>query len=433
MNTSATPDVRLQRAERQQMSWMEGSLDQLLPPDHVARVVWAYVEGLDVSPLLARVKAVAGGPGQPAIDPRVLLALWLLATLEGVGSARQLDRLCEQHLAYRWICGGVTVNYHTLSDFRVESGEFFSQLLTESVATLMHQGLVELHEVAQDGMRVRAHAGAKTFRRKPSLKKCLAEARRQVDALRKQDDEDDGAVSRREQAARERAARERHERVAAALREQKKMAERHQQLRREKGNRAREARASTTDPEARRMLMSDGGWRPGYNVELATDTHSGLIVGVDVINIGSDSGQLRPMAEQIERRFGAMPKRMLVDGNFAHLDDIEHLGGNKAVEVIAPIKNEATQKVQGVNPYQPKRKDGPAVAAWRTRMGTPTVQEAYKRRASTAEWVNARLRNMGLRQFVVRGLRKVRAVSTLFALAHNLMQLRTRRWAPATG
>lgn len=433
MNTSPTPEVRLQRAERHQMSWMEGSLDQLLPPDHVARVVWAYVEGLDVSPLLAEIKAVAGGPGQPAIDPRVLLALWLLATLEGVGSARQLDRLCEQHLAYRWICGGVTVNYHTLSDFRVESGEFFSQLLTESVATLMHQGLVELHEVAQDGMRVRAHAGAKTFRRKPSLKKCLAEARRQVEALRKQDDEDDGAVSRREQAARERAARERHERVAAALQEQKKMAERHQQLQREKGTRLREARASTTDPEARRMLMSDGGWRPGYNVELATDTRSGLVVGVDVINVGSDSGQLRPMAEQIERRFGAMPRRMLVDGNFAHLDDIEHLGGTKAVDVIAPIKNEATQKAQGSDPYQPKRRDGPAVVAWRMRMGTPAAQQAYKRRASTAEWVNARLRNMGLRQFVVRGLRKVRAVSTLFALAHNLMQLRTRRWAHATG
>jgi transposase len=433
MNTSPTPEVRLQRAERHQMSWMEGSLDQLLPPDHVARVVWAYVEGLDVSPLLAEIKAVAGGPGQPAIDPRVLLALWLLATLEGVGSARQLDRLCEQHLAYRWICGGVTVNYHTLSDFRVESGAFFSQLLTESVATLMHQGLVELHEVAQDGMRVRAHAGAKTFRRQPSLKKCLAEARRQVEALRKQDDEDDGAVSRREQAARERAGRERYERVAAALREQKKMAERHEQLHREKGTRLREARASTTDPEARRMLMSDGGWRPGYNVELATDTRSGLVVGVDVINVGSDSGQLRPMAEQIERRFGAMPRRMLVDGNFAHLDDIEHLGGTKAVDVIAPIKNEATQKAQGSDPYQAKRRDGPAVAAWRMRMGTPAAQEAYKRRASTAEWVHARLRNMGLRQFVVRGLRKVRAVSTLFALAHNLMQLRTRRWAPATG
>jgi IS5 family transposase len=168
-------------------------------------------------------------------------------------------------------------------------------------------------------------------------------------------------------------------------------------------------------------------------VELATDTRSGLVVGVDVINVGSDSGQLRPMAEQIERRFGAMPRRMLVDGNFAHLDDIEHLGGTKAVDVIAPIKNEATQKAQGSDPYQPKRRDGPAVVAWRMRMGTPAAQQAYKRRASTAEWVNARLRNMGLRQFVVRGLRKVRAVSTLFALAHNLMQLRTRRWAHATG
>jgi transposase len=415
------------------MRWFEESLDQLLPPDDRARLVWAYVEGLDVAILLAKVKAVQGQPGQPAIDPRLLLALWLLAMLDGIGSARALDRLCERHMSYRWLCGGVGVNYHTLSDFRSDNAELFSELLTQSVATLMHQGLVSLEEFAQDGMRVRASAGSKTFRRKPSLEKCLAEAKQRVDALQKQSDEDDGAVSRRQEAARERAARDRQERIEAALREQKELDARRQQVQKEKGVKAREARASTTDPQARTMKMPDGGFRPGYNVELATDTRSGMVVGVDVTNVGSDSGRLRPMIEQVEKRFAKVPSRILADGNFAHRDDIEYAGTEKQIEVYAPIKDAATQKTKGLDPYQAKAKDGPAVGAWRMRMGTETANEIYKRRASTAEWVNARMRNMGLRQFLVRGLNKVRSVAMLFALAHNLLQSLTPRAALNTG
>lgn len=410
----------------------ERSLEQLLPADHMARAVWAYVTALDLSPLLAKIKAVEGQPGQPAIDPRILLSLWLAATIDGVGSARELDRLCRAHIAYEWLCGEVTVNYHTLADFRSENGECFNQLLTESVATLMHQGLVQLQEVAQDGLRVRASAGAKTFRRKPSLDKCLAEAQQQVEALKNQIGEDDGAVTRRQQAARERAAREKQERIEAALRERDQLEQRRQQVAKEKGVKSREARASTTDPEARTMKMPDGGFRPAYNAELATDTQSGIVVGVDVINVGSDSGQLRPMVEQIEDRFDRVPKRVLADGDFATLDDIAHLGAEKKIEVYAPIKDAEKQKAKGQDPYQPKDKDGPAVGAWRTRMGTEAAKETYKRRAATAEWVNARLRNFGLRQLVVRGLSKVRAVVLLFALAHNLMQTLALKAAPAT-
>src|SRR5712692_4719859 len=122
------PSVRLQCAERCQVKFDTRSLDQMLPPDHVARIVWMYVCGLDLSALLARIKAVEGHPGQPAIDPRLLLSLWLMATLDGVGSARELDRLCELHIAYEWLCGGVGVNYHTLADFRTENEAFLSQL-----------------------------------------------------------------------------------------------------------------------------------------------------------------------------------------------------------------------------------------------------------------------------------------------------------------
>lgn len=409
------------------------SLDQLLPPDHRARLVWAYVDGLDLSPFFQQIKAVQGRPGQPAIDPRILLSLWLLATIEGVGSARELDRLCEQHMAYQWLCGGVGVNYHTLSDFRSDHRAAFGELLTQSVATLLHQKLVDLHEVAQDGMRVRASAGTKSFRRKPTLEQCLEKARQQVETLKNQADEDEGAVSRRQQAARARAAREQQERVEAALREQKELAERRQRRVELKGKKVREARASTTDAEARTMKMPDGGFRPGFNVELATDTGSGIIVGVDVTNLGSDNGQIRPMIDQIETRYQTTPRRLLVDGDFANLDDIEHLGTVKKIEVYAPVKDGAKQQNQGRNPYQPKTTDPPNVGAWRTRMGTDEGKKIYTRRASTAEWANARLRNMGLRQFLVRGLEKVKAVATLFAIASNCLQSMRLRAAATTG
>jgi len=423
MSTNPTPAPRLQRPERHQMTMDVRSLDQLLPPDHTARTVWAYVEGLDLTPLLADIKAVPGRPGQPAIDPRILLSLWLMATVGGVGSARALDRLTEQHIAYEWLCGTVSVNYHTLSDFRSQNGAFLSDLLTQSVATLLQQGLVELEEVAQDGLRVRASAGAKTFRREPSLQACLATARQQVEALQRQLDEDDGAVSRRQQAARQRATRERQDRIVEALRQRQQLVERRAETAADKGVTSKtEPRASTTDPEARTMKMPDGGFRPGYNVEFATDTGSGIVVGVDVVNVGSDSGQLVPMVEQIEARYEQTPQRVLADGDFATLDDIETLHAEHTIDVYAPVKNAAKEQAKGNDPYRPKPRDPVGVGAWRQRMGTAAAKTIYRRRAQTAEWVNARVRNFGLRQVLVRGLAKVRATALLYALAHNLIQ-----------
>jgi transposase len=423
MSIPSHTTARLRCADRHQTEMFGRSLDENLPPDHKARLIWAFVEGLDLSAMYAKIRAVEGQAGQPTIDPRIVLALWLLATTDGVGSARALDRLCGEHIAYRWLCGGVGTNYHTLSDFRVQNRVAFDQLLTDSVGTLLHQGLVDLEEVAQDGVRVRASAGSQSFRRAATLEECLAKAKQQVEALQTQEEEDDATASARQRAARERAARERQDRVEAALREQKALAERRRAMGRNNDDKSRAPRASTTDPQARTMKMPDGGFRPGYNVEFATDTGSGIVVGVDVTNVGSDSGQLAPMMEKIEEQFDITPDRVLADGDFATIDDIEALGNKpKTIAVYAPVKNATQQQAQGIDPYQPKPNDSFWVAAWRKRMGTPEAKAIYKRRSATAEWVNARARNHGLRQFLVRGLEKVKAVALLYALTHNMMQ-----------
>jgi len=387
-------------------------LESLLPADHAARAVWEFVESLDVSPLYAEVQSVEGSAGRPAIDPRIYLALWLYATIEAVGSARALERLTRQHDAYRWILGGVSVNHHSLSDFRVQHGEFLDRVLTHSVAVLMEQKLVTLKRVSQDGIRVRASAGASSFRRQPSLEHCLQEAEDQVERLRQELETDPEATNRRQAAARQRAAQDRQRRVKAALEQMADVAAKKPAAEKDK------ARVSTTDAEARVMKMGDGGFRPAYNGQFAVDTETQTVVGVSVSNSGSDQGQLVPMLKQLEKRYEAIPAESLVDGGFAGLNDIEK-ASELGTKVYAPV---AKPKDKTRDPYAPLGTDSPGIAQWRQRMGTQEAKEIYKQRASSVECVNALARNRGLQRLLVRGLRKVRAILLWFAIAHNLMR-----------
>jgi hypothetical protein len=280
-------------------------------------------------------------------------------------------------------------------------------------------------------MKVRASAGAGSFHREKTLQNCLQEAARQVQELRSQVDEDPGAAGRRQEAARLRAAEERLSRVQQALAERQTLLKLREQQREEKGVRfdPAELRTSTTDPEARRMKMADGGTRPGYNVQMCTATQGGVIVGVAVTNSGADGGQLASMIDQLRDRYGAAPKEALVDGGFTTLKDIEHVHEEHGVAVYGPIKDEQKKIAQGVDPHQPGKKDGPGVAAWRRRMGTAEAKAIYPLRASFAEWVNAGARNRGLYQVRVRGQQKVLAVALLHALVHNLLRAEALRAA----
>lgn len=412
-DASGTP--RLRTANREQVEFHSCCWNDLLLEDHQARIVWQYVLGLDLSPLLGQIKAVQHRPGHPPIDPRIMLALWLYATLRGVGAARELARRCETDLPFQWICGGVSVNYHTLADFRTQHVEFLDGLLTTSVALLMQQELVTLDRVAQDGMRVRASAGAASFRREPTLEEHLAEAKAQVEALKVELETDPGAASKRQQAARQRAARERLERLQKALEQLPEI-----EAKKPAGKKDR-ARASTTDADARVMKMPNGGFNPAYNVELATDTATQIITGVSVVNSGSDRDQMAPMIEQHETRYGETPREMLVDGGFVKKEDIVAVSEPQgSTTVYAPVP---ASRDKQVDPHVPKADDAPAVAEWRQRMATAQAQEIYKDRAATAECVNAIARNRGLQQFRIRGSPKVLAVVLWYVLAHNLMRV----------
>ena len=442
--------ARLRTAERRQVAVRAVCLDELVPEDHRVRMVWCFVEGLDLTALLVGIKAVEGRPGHPPADPRILLALWLYATIEGVASARQVARLCEEHVAFQWLCGGVGVNAKTLADFRVGHGAALEQLLVDSFTALTTAGVASLDRIAQDGVRVRAAAGAASFRRHSTLEECHGEATEALDRLRQEATSDPGAASRREVATRLRAAQDREHRVAKALEVTRKLHERQQerarlceerafrenlkradadkagatapetarqQERETKQEKEKEPRASTTDVDARVMKMADGGFRPAYNVQFASDTRSGAVAGVAVDNSGSDMGKMAPMNAALAKDYGERLRQHLADGGYVKFDDIEALD-KAGVDVYASVP---APRDKSRDRYAPQQDDAPAIAAWRKRMNEDAAKDIYKERAATAECTNAQARNRGLRQFLVRGVDKVKSIALMHGLTHNMV------------
>jgi transposase len=417
MSENLGPKARVVEANRAQMRLVAMDLESLLPVDHQARAVWTFVDRLDLGAFYERIRSREGKAGRAATDPQIFLALWIYATLDGVGSAREIERLCQYHLAYQWICGGVNVNHHSLSDFRNEATDLLNGLLTQSVTILLSEGLVELRRVAQDGMKVRASAGASSFRTRAGLNKLQTIAREQVERLAKEIEDDPGAAAKREDVARKKAADDRTNRIDRALAE---MAEAEQRKLSKNGKKKNEARTSTTDPNARVMKMADGGFRPAYNVHFVSDTVSKVIVAVDVDNVGTDTHAMVPLAEQIEERYQARPEEWLADGGCNSLKNVDEMD-RRDCKLFAPLK----QRRSGRNPEEIRPTDSEAVQQWRQRMTTDEAKRIYKERGATAELVNAQCRAQGLWQFLVRGTNKVKSVALLHAIANNMR----RGWA----
>lgn len=419
-NTIYSTKRRVNSPVRNQVVMRCSSLDDLLPEDHRARTIWDYVQQLDLSLIFTKIKVFEGGVGRSATNPYILLSLWLYATTEGIGSARVIERYCSEHIAFQWICGEVNVNYHTISDFRTKHKEELDELLTQSVAILMKQGLVELNRVAQDGTKVRANAGTSSFRREKTLHECMEIAKQHLKSIQKDIEADPSKHVSQIEARRKRAIEERKVNAEKAIAELKKYRE---EIKKNKAGYSKKdvkkkvenARVSTTDCEARKMKMANGGTAAAFNVQFATDTKSQAIVGVDVINAGHDYGQITPMMNQLADRYGKTPKEWLVDPGYRKMDDIQQaVALNEGCKIYVPpskLKDNKTPLDESV-----------IAKEVRLRMQEQEAQMIYRERASSAECVNAIARNRGLQQFLVRGLQKIKCVALLFAITHNVMR-----------
>jgi transposase len=383
---------------------------------------------MDLSALYGAIKAREGEPGRPPPDPAVLMALWLYATIEGVGSARQLDRLARSEVAYRWIAGGVPLNYHGLADFRVAHVEVLDRLLTESVTALIEAGVISLSEVAVDGTKVRANAGKGSFKTAEKLVRIEAAVERRLAELKAEVANDPQASSRRKRAAQERAAREVKERTERALAAAEKLraekAERAKRHKKDEEKKEKEPKVSLSDPEARNMRFADGAVCPGYNAQIAAVPEKGVIVSVDMSDRRNDTGLAQPMVDNIERRYGATPDNLLVDTNYATVEDIAALAARESgpVTVYAPPppERDAVKPATLAKRARQRAKEPAGVKEWRSRMDSADGQEVYRRR-KLIERLNAHVKNHGFGILRVRGLIKAKAVLLWHALANNLM------------
>jgi transposase len=422
--------VRLRRPQRQQMMLQSQCLDDLVEKDHPARMVVAVVEGLEVKEFCEPIKARDGVVGRDATDPRLLISLWLYACIRGLGSARELARRCLESTPFLWLCGGVSVNHRLLSDFRTDHGKALDNLFTQVIASLVDKGLVKVSRISQDGVRVRVGAGASSFRREERLQQLLGEAKQHVEELGKRVEatEEVTPEKSKKMKAEKRRAEEKKKRLEQAIGQLPELKKRQEEAAKRAGQgkcgdkiRNKELRVSTTDAEARVLKMPNGGFNAAVNVQVATDTESRAIVGIEVSNEGTDTaGLVVPMREQVEERTGKKVEEQLVDGGYLRMQEIEDAQQEK-VKLYVPPKPAKNPGNRG-RELEIKQGDSEAVQEWKKRMRSEEGKEIYKQRAATSETVNADLRSYrGLGQILVRGMAKSRCVALWCALAYNVM------------
>lgn len=432
---AARGKARVVRVDRSQLSWDLIDPEAWLPADHSARLVAGFVATLDLTALYEKIQSREGEPGRPAADPATLFALWLLATIDGVGSARALARLSERDLGYRWLRCGVPINYHGLADFRVAHTEVLDDLLTKTLAALMAEGLVDPTEIIVDGTKVRASASKKSFKRRLRLDEAEAAAKTRVATLAAEVDTDPAASEGRQAAAKQRAARVRVAQVAkakAALATIEKERAVRAASRPADAAKKNEPRASLTDPDARRMRFADGAVRAGYNVQFGV-TSTGLITAARATGRRNDSGLLVPMIEETERRLGRTVTRALADTGYAAVADIEALATRERPVIVyapPPPNKETRTETSRLRQEKLREKEPEVIKNWRARMETEEGKTMMKPR-KRIELTNAHVKNRGLGTMIVRGFVKVQSVVLWHALALNFTLARHLRGVKA--
>mgnify|MGYP001597746344 CR=1 FL=1 len=483
---------RLRFINRQQMLLHPINVEKLVAEDHEVRAIWEFIGRLDLQQYYESIEAVEGEAGRCCWNPQLLISIWIYSYSKGVSSAREISRLCEYDPAYQWLTGMQVINYHTLSDFRIVYGEELSKLFADVLGVLSSEGLVTLERVMHDGTKVKAYASGDTFRREDKIQTHLKLAQQQIELMEEMSNEE---ISPRIMKAQERAVREKKEKLELAVEELKK-------IRASKKNKDKqEARVSMTDPQARIMKQSDGGYAPSYNVQISTDSKEKVIVGVGISQSGSDYGELVPSYKKIEENMGRAPNQIVVDGGYVSRENILAMD-EKKIDLIGGYseggKGQSSGQFdkRGIDPafrpnnfiydavsniytcpggkilrYKGKEKrigktnykyqaskcdcevcsfkkkccpendmkgraimrgeNVPVVTAFITKMQTEEAKTIYKQRGAVAEFPNAWIKDkIRLRQFRLRGLKKVRIEALWACLTYNIKQWIRICWRP---
>ena len=460
-------DCDLVCIDRKQHLLQHIDIEGLIGNDHPARLFWDVTGELDLKAFHANIKTQRGQAGRPTFNPRLLIAMWLYGYKRGVGSAREIARMCGYDTGMQWLTGMKPINHHSLSDFRIEHDEALQGLFRQVLGMLLLKRMITLERVTQDGTKVLAKVRNNSFRRQGRIREHLEAARRHVEAMG-----DPAAEPTRQQSAERRAGKERVSRLSEALEEIRKL-----QALKPDG----EAQVSETDPEARFMRTVSTGSAPCYNVQVTTDSANGLIVDIEATNAENDARQLAPAMERVREAAGQQPQQVVADGDYTHHENVNAMaeqgidfygswkkeGVGKKVEYSrehfiwdanrsmfvcpagkdmplvsrlesqkgtqrlyrvgkgecgqCPQRIECLGKDQKADRSISRRTDGAAVAAFKQKMETEVAKAIYRTRSAIAEfpnlWIKAKFK---LRQFWTQGLKKVRMEARWAGIAYNL-------------
>jgi transposase len=335
--STATGPVKYIRVDRSQLSWGALDVEQLIPANHPARIIWDVSGRLDLSAFEQHSKSMEGSAGRPCWSPQVLVSIWVYAYSIGVASARAIERLMEHEPGMRWLAGNQVVNHHTLADFRVGDQGALENLFAEFLALMDQEGILDLSTILQDGTKVRTVAGRGSFHRRPTLEKRLRKARKVMRELDRKAAQEREPLEEKRAAAQRRAAREAVERMEGVLKHFRDLESRTRPSKRA------ELRVSDSEPEARKMKQPDGGFAPSYNVQVSTEAQSRMIVSVGVTPAANDTQELIPAMERVQRTCGELPERVIADNGYATRANVEQTA-QQGIELIAPWKDQASRE-----------------------------------------------------------------------------------------
>jgi transposase len=357
-------------------------VERLIEPEHPARAIWELVGQLKLDGFYAPIQARQGTCGRTPWDPRLLICLWIYAYSRGISSAREIARRCCYEPAFQWLCGLGELNHHSLSDFRIAHDASLRELFTQVLGVLSSEGLVSLERVMHDGTKIKALASKSSFCGQESLQQHLKAAAQQVEAMGQPQEEH----SPKQRAAQQRARRQRQRRLEHALEELERLRQA------KSGTEAvAKVRVSSTDPQARVMKQSDGGFAPSYNVQVSTDAVQKVIVGVSVCQSGNDYGQLVPAVEQLQKTFESKPAQVVADGGFSSRSNIVAMkqAGIDFYGSLSDVHaNSAAQlERQGISKqfYPSAFEYDPQQDTYRCPAGQSLQQVGHKNRAETVE------------------------------------------------
>jgi transposase len=485
---------RVRYVDRSQTIMEVVDVGGLVEEDHPVRAIWELISTLDLGKFYSSIKAVEGSAGRTPVDPRVLISLWVYAYSTGEGSAREISRLCEYHPAYRWLTGVQRINYHTISDFRIDHPKAQEGIFTQILGVLAAEGLVTLDRVMQDGTKIKACASSGTFRREKRLEECLEAAREQIRIADEQAQQP--GVSKRAAGARKRARREKMMRLEEALKQLNEL-----QAGKSKEKDKQNTRVSTTDPDARNMKQADGGYAPSYNVQVSTDAAKKIIVAMSATQSRSDFPELINGIDNVEANMGRLPQQVVVDAGYTSRENIV-AASQKGVDLIGPMADNKPQSQRLLNArgiqeefypeaftYNPEAncftcplgntlsycrkeqrptqifhlyrasaedcnacpskevccpdnkgkgralmrvEEAAAVSEFIDKMKTDEAKAIYKHRGPVAEFPNAWIKEkFGMRQFRLRGLTKVGIEALWAGTTYNIKQWIRLCWKPA--